>query len=122
MFLGVILACCGLTQINLYRISTNSTFIDFFTGTLILIAIFLGIVRYKIFDNSQEDANKLTLFICLLVIVNIIMFWIYFSFPITDMEGVLAGGDILTLMNFEESTWFLLYNLGYNPDEEIPAS
>ena len=108
VFLGMALAICGLMQINIVRISYNDIVVDFFMGSLALIGILLGIVRFKIMDNSQEENTKGILIICILVIVNIIQFGLYFSFPITYMETFLAGGFLLTLLSFEESAWFLL--------------
>ena len=110
-FLSVLLCCCGLMQINIFRISYNDIVVDFFMGSLALIGMLLGIVRFKIMDNSQEENTKGILIICILVIVNIIQFGLYFSFPITYMETFLAGGFLLTLLSFEEAIWFAFVNI-----------
>jgi len=110
-FLGIMLACCGIIQINLIKISSNAGDIDLFIGSLILIGVFLGILRYKIMDNALEYITKLTVYIGILLIVNIIYIGIVVQFPISVMNEILTIGSILTLMTFEESTWFLFLNI-----------
>ncbi|MBE0526886.1 MAG: hypothetical protein IH631_08080 [Candidatus Thorarchaeota archaeon] len=122
VFLGILLACCGLIQINLIRISSSDSSIDLIVGSIVLIGIFFGIIRYKILDNSKEDTTKVALFIVILLIANIIMLGLYFSPSITDLESVLSGGFFIILMNFEESTWFLLFNIGQESDVDISTS
>lgn len=121
-FLGLALAVCGMIQLYLMYMHSSPVIVtsEYF---FVFIGFLMGIVRYKIFDNSKEDRNKVTLLMIFLLIVNFIMLGVYFTFPITDLESVLAAGGIfLTVMTFEESTWFLLYNFGLKLEVELSAS
>lgn len=110
MFLSIMVALCGLIQLYLMNISSASLS-PWSWNALAIVAFLMGILRYKIFDYSKEHKTKLTFYIGFLLMVNLILFGIWSYFQISDMESVLASGFVLIMLNFEESTWFLLCNL-----------
>jgi hypothetical protein len=121
VFLSCMVAVCGLIQLYLMNISSSPPLL-WSWNILAIIGFLMGVVRHKILDYSESNRDHRTYFIGFLLILNIILFGIWLSFPITDIESVFAGGFVLTMMNFEESTWFILLNLGERDEADTTSS
>ncbi len=108
VILSLVLALTGLVLVYLINIGSTSSLV-WSWNVLAFIGFLMGIVRYKIFDHSAEDESKMTLMVIVVLILNIIQLAIALQLPISSLELVLGGGFVLTMMSFEESTWFLLF-------------
>ena len=110
-------------MIQLYLMNINSMPPLLWTWNILAVIGFLmGIARYKIFDFTTIDITKWTLFIGILLILNLLDFFFTSSLTITDMESVLASGFVLTLGNFEESTYYILSNFRERTDDNATSS
>jgi len=121
VFLSIMVALCGLIQLYLMNISSTSLS-PWSWNALAIVAVLLGVLRYKMFDYSKEDKTKLTYFIALILLMNLILFGVWSCFSISDMESVLASGFVFTVLNFEESTWFFLCNLREETEVDTATS
>jgi uncharacterized membrane protein len=111
VILSIMVALCGMIQLYLMNINSTPPLL-WSWNVLAIIGFLMGILHYKIFDASKEDKTKRTLFLGFILFLNIMLLVMIFSFPISDMESVLGSGFVLTMTNFEEPTWFLLFTHG----------
>ena len=121
IIVAIMLACCGLIEINLIIGNYTST-VAWTLYFVIIIGIFLGIVQYKIGNNPLERANLSTGVILTFLIVNILYIGFVSQLPIPEMIEILTAGLLLSILCFEESTRFLLFNLRQKPDADVSKS
>lgn len=121
IILSFLVALCGMIQLYLMNINSMPPLL-WTWNILAVIGFLMGIARYKIFDFTTIDITKWTLFIGILLILNLLDFFFTSSLTITDMESVLASGFVLTLGNFEESTYYILSNFRERTDDNATSS
>jgi hypothetical protein len=117
VFLSLMLALTGLVLVYLINISSTSSLVASW-NILAVFGFLAGIARYKISNYSAEDESKLVLMVGIILLLNIIQLVIALQLPIPSMENVLSGGFVLTMLSFEESTWFFLYIFRKNVSED----
>ena len=119
--IGVMLACCGLIEINL-NVNNSTSSYAWTLYVVILIGVFLGIAGYKLDKTPLEKPNLSTGVILTLLIVNILYIGFVSQLPIPEMLEILTYSLLVPVLCFEESTKFLLFNVRQKPDAEVIAS
>lgn len=121
LLLGIMLTLCALIQTYLVNISNSTSSLIWSSNILLIAGFFLGVIRYKIFDNSVEDRTRIRYFIGFLLIANILLIGIILQIPISNMD-MIGGGVMFPMLAIEESTWFLLFNLGQRVEAIVPTA
>ena len=121
MATAIMLACCGLIEINLI-VSNSTSSVAWTLYFVILLGVFLGIAGYKIGNSPLEKPNLSIGILLVELIGNILYIGFVTQMPIAEMLEILTFSLIFPMYCFEESTRFLLFDLRQKPEEEVIAS